>query len=234
MGSFNMSEPTLAEMKADNDKAQWLLNLKLNHGTLTKEQQAQKADEYEQDQITQETNRVNDVLSKMMDIKYIDAKLPDFTVLPENKITYDKIIDWLDNYKQGKWLVLKGPQGCGKTLMKNIIIRELYTRYQIRSYATTHYGLFTDYLDSIQNGTNKALLTKLGNKKMLIIDEIGRRKQTEAFGNFLFEVIDRIYLNEGSALLITNAVSVKDYIDLSRLNECGIALALTGKDWRKQ
>lgn len=190
--------------------------------------------EYEQEKLKEHNNRIKSVLDKMMDVKYIDVDIKDFIVTDENKYTFEKVIDWLDNYVNGKWLVLKGSQGTGKTFLKNIIIKELYTRYHIRSYSTTHYTLFTEYLDSMQIGKNKILLEKLGKTKMLIIDEIGRRKQTEAFSDFMFEILDRIYLNKGSVLLITNKDTVTEYVDLSRLNECGVSLILKGKDWRSK
>ena len=194
---------------------------------------SKEVDDYEKWQREDEAKAVKLVLTGIMDDKYIEATMSDFQVLPENQRTFNEINTWLANYTQGRWIVLKGNQGTGKTMMKNIIIREMYTRHKIRCYSTTHYGLFTEYLDSIKNGGNSALLETLGRKKMLIVDELGRRKHTEAFSDFMFELFDRIYLNKGSALLITNSESVKDYIDLSRLTEVGTALTLTGKDFRR-
>jgi DNA replication protein DnaC len=208
----------------------WLENLKIKH--IPSDQEPD--DEYEKRKREQHLKCQEESIQSMVDAKYKDVRYQHFQILPENKETISKVTQWLKDYKPGKWLVLKGPQGTGKTMLKNIIIRELYIRHRVRSHNTTMYTLFCEYMDSLKNGKNKQLLERLGKTDLLIIDEVGRRKSTEAFNDFMFEVMDRLYINGRSALLITNAESVKDYIDISRLNEVGMLLTLTGKDWRKQ
>jgi len=189
-------------------------------------------DDFELQQKEDEKKRIEVNLNGILDAKYKDITFDDFSILPENQKTIDNIKSWLDNYKHGKWLVIKGNQGTGKTMLKNIIMRELYLRYKIKSYNTTLYTLYIDYLDALRDGKTGSMLDSLGNSKMLIIDEIGRRQSTEALKDFIFEVMDRLYLNGGSAILITNDKTVTGYIDESRLKEVGISLALIGKDWR--
>jgi DNA replication protein DnaC len=190
-------------------------------------------DAYQAELKTEHNEKIKKILTEIMDKKYINITWKDYTVESDNQDSFGKVKQWFTAYKQGSWLVLKGTQGTGKTMIKNILIKYLYGNHKIKAINTTLYGLYVEYLDSIKNGSTKRLLDKLGNAKLLVIDEIGRKESTTALKDFVFEVMDRLYLNGGSAILITNLESVKEYIDISRLNEVGLSVTFSGKDRRK-
>lgn len=179
-----------------------------------------------------------DIITGLLDKKYIDTEWDDFTTTKENEKSLLKVGEWEMDHK-GKWLIIHGPQGTGKTMLKNILIKDMMLEKNLTIYAGTMYGLYLEYLDSLKTGTSKKLLDSLGNKKLIVIDEIGRRDCSKAISDFMFELMDMNYNNEHSAILLTNLtlldngeINFFNYIDKERCVEIGVNCPLVGKSFR--
>ena len=184
------------------------------------------------DDVDNTIKRITAELPAMLDKRYIDTTFDDYKIIPENKEAIRDIMSWFSDYTPGNWIVLRGSQGCGKTMLKNILIKELYFRHNVKTVSCTLYSLYITYLDTLKIGSTKRLLDKLGKADLLVVDELSRKGITQALKDFVFEVFDNLYLNKGSAILISNAETVTDYVDASRLSEVGLSYVMKGEDQR--
>jgi len=194
--------------------------------------------------VAEQEKRLKKYIENPLDNKYKSIQEKDFIITKENEESYNKMMYLADNFKterlKGKWYVIKGHQGTGKTMIKNIVLKKIRClksldrdlHYRISMESMTLYSLYLLYLDSMKNGETLDLLQDFGNYDLLVIDEIGRRESTSALKDFLFELMERRYNNEKPTILISNLASVKDYIDEDRLKEVGVLCPMTGESFR--
>lgn len=106
------------------------------------------------------------------------------------------------------FLVLSGENGTGKTFSSIAILKDA---------KIGDYGFFISQSDLNQRWLNEMekwksssyFLEKMVEYKLLILDDIGTRTPTEAFMDFLYNLIDKRY-NSNSATIITTNLNAND------------------------
>ena len=175
--------------------------------------------------------------------RYRDIEVKDLIINDENKDQIFQVKEWISSFKKGTWLVFSGAQGTGKTLLKNLIIKELYNRHGIKTLSHKMYSIYIKYIDSIKNGNTEAYLNELTSYDAVAIDEIGRKELTQALHDFFFEFVDLMYEKKKTLILCSNLPvknrddnstnkTISDYIDLERLREAGTLIPMIGDSFR--
>jgi len=176
---------------------------------------------------------------------YFDVSFDSFSAdtpeLEKAKAAVQKLID----EKRGK-IVMLGKNGTGKTHLAVCAVKALggkiLTMYEIstRIRATYSQKAKEDELE---------VTDELARLKMLVIDEIGRTKGSDAEENWLSYIIDKRNSRGLPLILISNKHSrkscpekgckdcIENYLSediMSRLCVDGKILNFTGEDWRKK
>ena len=160
---------------------------------------------------------------------FADYKLKQFKD-PNMIVNQEKMLKksqaYADNFERGKWFVMFGSQGTGKTMIKNCILKELGQR-GVSFINTSAKSIYNEWLESNGNFAKKSikkLIEEYTSCDLLVIDELGRHKITESMKDFLFDITNFLY-NEGKSLMIITNLTVDkigNYIDRDRLKEkCG-------------
>jgi DNA replication protein DnaC len=181
--------------------------------------------DYEEAKKKEEKEKKDRYFNKALDFKYKDFDPKNLKIDETNKPQLMALSNWVNDFKQGKWLIINGKQGNGKTLMKNVIIKSLYEKKQKKVYSTSMFEISIDYVDSFKNGNTRQLFNKLTEAQILVIDEVGRRKISESLFDFLFAIFDHYYLKKKSLILVSNLditeESLGQYVDIDRVREVG-------------
>jgi len=189
----------------------------------------------------QEDTKRQKYFSDTIPERYRDIEVKDLIINDDNKDQIIKVKEWIDSFKKGKWLVFSGTQGTGKTLLKNLIIKELYNRHGIKTMSEKMYSIFIKYTDSLRSGNTESYLNELTKYDAVAIDEIGRKDLTQAVHDFFFEFVDRMYEKKKTLILCSNLPikskndsdkTISDYIDLERLIEAGTLIPMSGDSFR--
>jgi len=155
------------------------------------------------------------------DYKILKFKDKGMTVNQESMLKKARL--YSDDFECGKWLVMFGRQGTGKGMIKNCILKELGQR-GISFINTDAKTIYNEWLKANGNQATESVLDlvmRLTSTDLLVIDELGRHKITEAMKDFLFDITNIIYKNNKSLMLITNLKinQIENYIDKDRLSE---------------
>lgn len=175
--------------------------------------------------------------------------------------TFDSFIDSTPELKRAKevvqklvegeiqQIVMSGRNGTGKTHLAVAALKEkggkIFSMYEIATRIRATYTARADE-DELQ------VVDELARLPLLVIDEMGRTKGSDAETNWLSYIIDKRHSRGLPTILISNKhvrkycpvdkkAGCKDclenYLDndvMSRINEGGILLQFTGEDWRKK
>ncbi len=182
----------------------------------------------------------------VLDKKYYDCQWEQYkldTKRQEN--AFNKIRFFVDNFKLGKWLVFYGTQGTGKTFLKNCVLKELGKKgFDI--YNTTTKTVYNEYLDTVNKKESIIEFNKnILKHDVIAIDEIGRVTLTESVKNFLFGLVDDIYLNN-KTLIITSNLELQEgeaeneekrkdiaaFVDFERIVEKSLIVPFTWESYR--
>lgn len=134
----------------------------------------------------------------------------------------------LMNTGKGVSIALVGERGNGKTQLAVELMR--MATGQLKSCLfTTAMSFFIAVKASYRKDadqTEQEIMSEFGKPKFLVIDEIGKRADTEWENNMLFELLNRRYNNMTDTLLICNKAKseFETYIGpsiASRMNETG-------------
>jgi len=174
---------------------------------------------------------------------YFDATLENFIADTPELVRAKAEIAAMIVEKKGK-LVFLGKNGTGKTHLAVCAVKEIggkiYTMYEIstRIRATYTPKAKEDEIDVVD---------ELARLSLLVVDEIGRTKGSDAEANWLSYVIDKRHVRGLPLILISNKHTKKtcakggcencleNYIGediMSRLNENGKLINFTGDDYR--
>ncbi len=178
---------------------------------------------------------------------YADCSLDNYVVETDEQAKAKQATGRLIEAKAGK-LVLLGNHGTGKTHLGVASIRglggKIYTVYEISTRIRATYAprAQEDELD---------IVDELAHLPMLVIDEIGRTKGSDAEMNWLSYIIDKRHARYLPIILISNKHlyntcprgadgcpdCLENYIGddiMSRLREDGWLLSFKGEDWRRK
>jgi DNA replication protein DnaC len=110
--------------------------------------------------------------------------------LPEGGRELDRVLTaW--TYESGQGLLLIGPTGSGKTRCAWQVVRREIVEHgrRVRVYGAIAFG--HEATERAYDGTTRAWLDKLARVPLLMIDDIGKEKTTEAREEAMFHLIDR-------------------------------------------
>ena len=147
---------------------------------------------------------------------------------------YEYAKDFEDN--RGNGLMMIGNAGTGKTHLAAAI-----THYVIEEFgATVKFGCFTDILTDIKKSfsTDEDIVRQLKEVPLLVIDDLGKERQSEWSDSILYEVINSRYEDYMPTIITTN-LNPKQLearfgeAILSRLFEMCDAINMSGTDIRK-
>ena len=144
--------------------------------------------------------------------------------------------DYLSKYHTGDSLLMIGAYGTGKTHLATAIVNELLDN-GVPALYDTWAGHLQRLRDEFDNGERRylALMKKVD---VLIVDDLGKDKQTEWNDEILFEVINYRYEHRKPVVITTNATP-RELEDrhpavYSRLCEICELVTMTGKDYRRR
>lgn len=181
---------------------------------------------------------------RVVDEKYRDMQWGDFsTSKPWQKFVFTGCQNWIDEFQCGHWLVMYGRQGTGKTMLKNLLIKDLCRKgYKVCS--TTMRDMHSTHIAAVK-GESPIQRPEIyySSFDVLVVDEVGRSTATESLKQFMFSVTDRIYRNGKSMMLLSNLMvmskdgeqekrSIADFVDYERLVEQSTFLPFTGDTFR--
>lgn len=133
------------------------------------------------------------------------------------------------NAKKSKALWFCGANGTGKTMLASMAVRECGGRF-VRMYELMS-AFHANYRDAME------VIKPLARQKLVVVDEVGCVDENEI--NVLFPLINEIYENCGSMILIANTSKIelgrmlgKSIID--RFTENCTALEFTCDSYRKK
>ncbi len=153
----------------------------------------------------------------------------------------EKIMSFAKNPKG--FLVLAGANGTGKTFIAQVIY-EMYSTFKLPSYDmdeaffTNQADLNERWLRARSEESSLELCQRLKETKLFVLDDMGTRAPSEAFGEFLYSIIDYRYnfRNTLGTIITTNMTGkiVRERFGdaiLSRIAS-GIQIRFEGEDRR--
>jgi len=175
---------------------------------------------------------------------YYESTLDNYIAESEEQKQALNSVNNLAETKKGK-VILLGKNGTGKTHLAVGAIQKMggaiYTMFEIVTRIRSTYSKGSDF-DEIE------ILEELADIPLLVIDEIGRTKGSDAESNWLSYIIDKRHVRFKPLILISNRHTKKTCIQkgcdqclenfmdsdvLSRISEDGILITFTGEDYRK-
>lgn len=113
--------------------------------------------------------------------------------------------------KPTKFLTLSGIPGSGKTYAACSALNE-YLNHGINGFFIKFSEIYQQYKEILQDeGTDVHLLRKLQEKELLVIDEMGLKKPTESFLDFIYLLLDKRYSNPKLGTIITTNFNSKQF-----------------------
>lgn len=140
---------------------------------------------------------------------------------------------------KGYLVALLGPRGTGKTQLAVELMRECCRRMNKARYLTAT-EFFMDVKSTYRPDSRmdeKAVVTLYRSPRLLVIDELGRRAETEWEDRLLFELIDGRYRDLKDTILLSNQTS-KAFVDsigpslASRVTETGAIVECNWQSFR--
>ena len=210
--------------------------------------ECEKEREDERERLEQENQRkytLNNYRSYGIEPVFMDCTFDNFITdtveLKKNKEAVQKLV-----HGETNTILMVGGNGTGKTHLSIAALKELsghiYTMYEITNAIRKTYA-------PESTRTEIDIVNEILNNKLLIIDELGRTKGSEAETRWLSYIIDKRYARNMPLIIISNKHTMNDCADggcenclenyvsediMSRLAANGLLLKFTGSDYRKK
>lgn len=163
--------------------------------------------------------------------RYCNCNLNNYRPYPENEESFQRVIKYLSTYEElesrGKWLIMIGDYGTGKTHLAVAILKKIcyeYARWSVNKYKefplaivrgqiNTRPVLFVktpELLEKIRSSyeykeiNENDLLNEFKQKKFLVIDDLGSEKPSEWQQEKLYSILDYRYSNLRSTVITSN------------------------------
>lgn len=186
--------------------------------------------------------------SRNISPEYFDKTFDDFVATTKGQKAALKAVKDIISSGKGK-LILIGTNGVGKTMLGNIAVKimggKIYTMYEIASRIRQSYSA-----DSKE--TELEIVEELVNEPLLVIDEVGRLKMSEAVQDWFSYILDKRHTYDKPYFIIGNLHFRNDcekkeqggchkcfenYFDkdiLSRLTQNSIIIEVIADDKRRE
>jgi DNA replication protein DnaC len=180
--------------------------------------------------------------------EFFDKSLDDYVATTKGQKAALKAVEDIVSKRKGK-LILIGTNGCGKTMLGNIAVKimggKIYTMYEIAT------RIRQSYIPGAKE-TELDILNELINEPLLVIDEVGRLKMSEAVQDWFSYVLDKRHTYNKPYFIIGNLHFKNDcekkenggcpkcfenYFDtdiLSRLTQDSIIIEIIANDHRRE
>lgn len=188
---------------------------------------------------------------KQLNVLYFDAGigLPyqrkdwDDLVIPRERLA--PIYDYMDNperfLSRGIGLLISGPNGTGKTLISNLILKKLVKEGHL-CYFTTASGMVAEFTAGWNDDDEKhRFAQKFMRTNMLCLDDLGKEfKSSTKLSASTFDHILRTRVHSGRPTILTTNLGPDDLrrgygaAALSLLLEQSIGVHIEGQDFRSQ
>lgn len=179
--------------------------------------------------------------------RFADRTFERFKLTDYNKKAFETAVNYAKNFlaaeEKGIGLNLVGSYGTGKTHLAAAITLYLIKEKRIG----VKFGTVTTLLSQIRNTfeqqskeTEREVISKLINARLLVLDDLGKEKPTEWVEQTVYEIINARYENNKPIIVTTN-ISFKDLNRLygkngpaifDRLAEMTKVVKLDGPSWR--
>ena len=174
--------------------------------------------------------------------RFFKRKFDNFLVNNNNKEAFEQAKRYVEEFDGSTGLMFVGGAGTGKTHLAAAIVNELVERgYKVM------FGNSTDIIARMRKSFKEGesdidIISKITDVDLLVIDDLGKEKESEYTNMIIYQIINRLYEDEKALIITTNYTSfavkerLGDYGDaiLSRLLEMCKVVKLTGEDWRKK
>lgn len=179
--------------------------------------------------------------------EFFDKSLDDYVATTKGQKAALKAVEDIVSKRKGK-LILIGANGCGKTMLGNIAVKimggKIYTMYEIAT------RIRQSYIPGSKE-TELDILNELIAEPLLVIDEVGRLKMSEAVQDWFSYVLDKRHTYNKPYFLIGNlhfkndcekkenggcSKCFENYFDtdiLSRLTQDSIIIEIIADDYRR-
>lgn len=148
-------------------------------------------------------------------------------------------VDYATGFEKntGQGLIFTGTPGTGKTHLAAAITNYIIAEFGI----PVKFGSFISILDDVKKSfkTDDEVIEKLLEVPLLVIDDLGKERQTEWSNSILYQVVNGRYENYLPVVITTNEsmAALEANIGkatLSRLVEMCSGVRMDGKDFRKE
>lgn len=138
--------------------------------------------------------------------EYYHAKLEDYKVVTKAQGLAKSYVEELIENRSGK-VVLIGANGTGKTMLGSIAVKAMGGKYYTLNRLT---NLIKECYSVKATRTENEIIDELSNIPFLVIDEIGRSKNSEAAQNWLSDILNYRHSSNLPFMLIGNLHLRKD------------------------
>ena len=154
---------------------------------------------------------------------------------------YDIAFKFADEFdrNKGNGLIFTGGVGTGKTHLAASIASHIINKYSVTVEFVSYVDILADIRAAFSNNTGceAKIEARLCEAPLLIIDDLGKEKQSKFTDELLYRVVNKRY-NHNLPLIITTNLSLPelearlDYAVFSRIVELCKAVDMRGRDYR--
>lgn len=135
-----------------------------------------------------------------------------------------------------RWLILRGPNGTGKTHLAVAIMQSAIAQ-DVQPYFAPSAAMIRQLGSSYQSDTTDEYVGTLQTTGMLVIDDLGKEDNTDKAKTFIFQVIDARYNGDMPTVITTNLSDVElearyGTAIISRLMQVADMVEVGGPDYR--
>lgn len=154
---------------------------------------------------------------------------------------YEMALQFAESFdkNQGRGLIFTGDVGTGKTHLAAAIASHIVGKYSVTVEFVSYVDLLADIRAAFSDKAKDVakIEEKLCGAPVLIIDDLGKEKQSEFTNELLFRVVNRRYKDNLPLIVTTNYRLPElekrlDYAVFSRIVELCKAVDMCGRDYR--